>query len=93
MLFKAKDKFNCYEIHLIYFEDHQRNQSLSLEFLETQDDEDNHMSFAKSSENSGENTSTSQHLKRRYDNAEHKNQAVEAHNKRYMREPNIGLKL
>ena len=93
VLFKAKSQFNCYVIRLIYSEDHQRNQSLSLEFLETQDDEDNHMSFAESSENSSENTSTSQHLKRRRDDAEHNNQAEEPHHKRYLRKPNTDLKL
>ena len=35
VLFKAKGKFNCYGIHLIYSEDHERNHSLSLEFPET----------------------------------------------------------
>ena len=93
VLFKAKGEFNSYGIHLIYSEDHQRNQSLSLEFPETQDNEDNHMPFAESSENYGENTSTSQHLKRRRDDVEHKNQAGEPHHKRYLREPNTDLKL
>ena len=93
VLFKAKGEFNCYGIHLIYSEDHQRSQSLSLEFPETQDNEDNHMPFAESSKNSVENTSTSQHLKRRCDDAEHNNQVEEPHHKRYLREPNTDLKL
>ena len=97
VLFTAKGKFNCkfncYGSHLIYSEDHERNHSLSLEFPETQDDEDNHMSFFESSENSGENTSTSQHLKRRHDDAKHNNQAEEPHHKRYLRESNTDLKL
>ena len=93
VLFKAKGKFNCYGIHLIYSEDHERNHSLSLEFPETQDDEDNHMPFVESSENSSENTSTSQHLKRIRDDAEHNNQAEEPHYKRYLRESNTDLKL
>ena len=93
VLFKAKGEFNCYEIHLIYSKDHERNHSLSLEFPKTQDDEDNHMPFVESSENSGENTSTSQHLKRRRDDAEHNNQAEEPHHKRYLRESNTNLKL
>ena len=93
VLFKAKGEFNCYGIHLIYSEDHERNHSLSLEFPETKDDEDNHMLFVESSENFGENTSTSQHLKRRRDDVEHNNQAEEPHHKRYLRESNTDLKL
>ena len=91
VLFKARGEFNCYGIHLIYSEDHERNHSLSLEFPETQDDEDNHMPLVESSENSGEKTSTSQHLKRRRDDAEHNNQAEEPHHKRYLRESNTDL--
>ena len=43
VLFHANGKFRSYGIHLIYSEDHQRNRNSSLEFLNTQDDEDNCM--------------------------------------------------
>ena len=83
VLFKGLGKFSHYRIHLIYSEDHQRNQ----------DDEDNHMPMLPNLlENSDDNISTSQHLKRRHDDAEHNNLAEEPYHKRYLREPNTDLK-
>ena len=64
--------------HLIYSEEHQQNQ----------DEEDNHMPmFSNLSENSGDDRSTVENVKRRRDDAEH-NQAEEPLHKR-SRESNI----
>ena len=92
VFFKAEGEFGSYGIHLIYFEDHQRNDSFSS-FLIPKIMKTTICHLSNLPENSDENTSTSQHLKRRRDDGEHNNQAEEPHHRIYMREPNTDLKL
>ncbi|WKA01442.1 hypothetical protein VitviT2T_019724 [Vitis vinifera] len=82
--FFRESKFKSCGVHLIYCQDDQQNHISSVDFLGTQDDEDNH-------ENFGDNRSTTKAMKRSRDDAEH-NQAEEPHHKR-SREPNTHLKL
>ena len=79
-------------VHLIYSQDDQQNHISSVDFLGTQDGEDNHMPmFLNLHENSGDNRSTTKAMKRSREDAEY-NQAEEPHHKR-SREPNTHLKL
>ena len=90
--YDRESKIKSCGVHLIYSQDDQQNHISSVDFLGTQDGEDNHMPmFLNLHENSGDNRSTTKAMKRSREDAEY-NQAEEPHHKR-SREPNTHLKL
>ncbi|KAL6316239.1 hypothetical protein AAG906_017786 [Vitis piasezkii] len=76
-------------VHLVYSQDYQQNHISLLDFLGTQDDEDDHVPMLNFPKNSADNRSTAKDIKRSHDDAVH-DQAEEPYHKR-LRESNTYL--